>query len=168
MNMSPIFYKSNYECLFINPSYYIYILFNFGSFPYNVSIGLGLPHPTIVHFSHYQCGHTIDGLNNHLLWCLCGSERSIAYNILWDIVTTIDLESGAHIHRKFPTFSLATFNNKVNILITRYGFWTLANTIIANLTCPNMLQHASYMIVHDKKHDHMQSAHRETTSFPLP
>jgi len=42
----------------------------------------GLSLRTITHFSHCQCGHTIDGLGIHLIWCLCGSECNVAHDIL--------------------------------------------------------------------------------------
>jgi len=37
---------------------------------------LDLPHPTVAHLSRCQCGHTIDDLNTHLLWCPCGNEHT--------------------------------------------------------------------------------------------
>jgi len=36
-------------------------------------IRLIIPHPTIMHISLCQCGHTIDDLGIHLLCCSCGS-----------------------------------------------------------------------------------------------
>lgn len=34
-----------------------------------------ISHPTVPHFSRCQCGHTIDNLGIHLLYCFCGSEH---------------------------------------------------------------------------------------------
>jgi hypothetical protein len=51
----------------------------------------------VAHLSWYQCGHSIDDLNTHLLWCPCESECTIAHNTLGNIVVVIALESGAHV-----------------------------------------------------------------------
>jgi hypothetical protein len=51
----------------------------------------------VAHLSQCQCGHTIDDLGTHLLWCPCESERTIAQNTFRNTIATIILESGAHV-----------------------------------------------------------------------
>jgi len=62
-------------------------------------IQLGLPHPIVAYLSRCQCGHTIDDLNTHLLECPYRSECTIAHDTFRDIVITIVLESGTHVHK---------------------------------------------------------------------
>jgi hypothetical protein len=110
---------------------------------------LGLPHPTIAHFSYCQCGCTIDDLGIHLFWCLCKNVHIATHDTFWDIVTTIILESGAHIQKEvshlFPYHTWWRINIFINI---RDGFRTLTDIIIVDLTYLDMIQCASSMIVH--------------------
>jgi hypothetical protein len=54
----------------------------------------------MAHLSQCQCGHTIDDLGTHLLWCPYRSEHTIAHNTLWDVIAIIALESEAHVQKE--------------------------------------------------------------------
>ncbi len=101
---------------------------------------LGLPHPTMVHFSRCQCGHTINDLGTHLLRCPYKNERTIAQNTLRDVIATIALENGAHIQKEVSHVFLHQTQWQINILITKDSFWTLMDIIIANSTNIYMVQ----------------------------
>jgi len=53
--------------------------------------------PMIAHLSCYQCGHTIDNLGTHLLWCPCGNERTTIHDTFWDTITIIILKNATHV-----------------------------------------------------------------------
>ncbi len=100
------------KCLVISSSYHIYILFIPNHFFITLCTHLGLPHPIVAYLSWCQCGHTIDDLGTHMLQCPCKNECMATNNTFQDIIVIIVLESGVHIQREVPTFSLATFDNK--------------------------------------------------------
>jgi hypothetical protein len=101
---------------------------------------LGLPHPTMVHLSQCQCGHAVDNLGTHLLWCPYGSERTTVHNILQDVIATIVLENGTHIQKEVSHLFPRHTQQQINILITKNSFWTLMDIIIADSTHIYMLQ----------------------------
>jgi len=82
-------------------------------------IHLGLPHPTIAHFSQFQCAHTIDNLYTHLLQCPCGSEHIATHYTLQDIIATIVLGSGAHVQREVSHLFFHNTQRQMDIFITR-------------------------------------------------
>jgi hypothetical protein len=59
-----------------------------------------ISHPTIPHLSRCQCGHTINNLGIHLLYCFCGSEHTSTHDTFWNIVVTVMSKNGAHVQRK--------------------------------------------------------------------
>ncbi len=58
---------------------------------------LVLPHPMVAHLSRCQCGHAIDDLGTHLLWCPCGGEHIATHNTFGATIIIIALESGTHV-----------------------------------------------------------------------
>jgi hypothetical protein len=115
-NMSWILCKSSCMCLIINPSYHTCISFAFGSFPYNITYHFGLPHPTIAHFSHCQCGHTIDDLDFTCVGAHVG-VNILQPMILFKISSQLLFWKVEHIYsERFPNFSPTTFNDKLIIL----------------------------------------------------
>jgi hypothetical protein len=109
---------------------------------------LGLPHPIITHLSQCQCGHTIDNLGTHLLQCPCKSERIVAHDTFWDIVTAIILESGTHVQREASHLFLCHTWWWMDILITKDYFWTLMDIVIVDLICTDMVQQTLTMTTH--------------------
>jgi hypothetical protein len=101
---------------------------------------LGLAHPIVAHLSQCQCGHTIDDLGTHLLWHPYMSEHIIAHNTLQNTVTTIILESGAHVQREVSHLFLHHSRRQVDILIIRDNFQTLMDVVIIDLILTNMAQ----------------------------
>jgi hypothetical protein len=97
-------------------------------------IHLSIPYPTIPHVLQCQCGHTIDDLNIHLLRFLCGNEHIIAHDTFWHIVATITSESKTQIQRKVSHLFPCHTHRRMDIVITRYSFQTLADVVIADLT----------------------------------
>jgi hypothetical protein len=102
-------------------------------------IRLNTPHLTIAHISWCQCGHTIDDLGIHLLHCSCWNERTIAQDTLWDIVATIVLENGTHVHKKVSHLFPCHTWRRVDIVVTIDNFQTFANVVITNLNHINLV-----------------------------
>jgi hypothetical protein len=114
----------------------------------SLHIHIGLPHPTMVHLLHCRCGHAIDDLGTHLLWCSYGSEHTTTHNTLQDVIATIALESGAHAQKEvFHLFPHHT-QWQIDILITKDNFWTFMDIIIANSTHIYMVQQALTTTTH--------------------
>jgi hypothetical protein len=84
-----------------------------------------------------QCGHIIDDLGVHLLHCLCKNEHIANHDTFWDTITAIASKNGVHVQKKVFTFSLATHED--DIVITKNSFGTLANVVIVDLTCINLV-----------------------------
>jgi hypothetical protein len=66
------------------------------------------------------------------------------------------LENGTQVHKEVFRLFPHHIQLQVNILITKYGFQTLINIVINDLTNPNMVQYASStttraMIITNKK-----------------
>jgi len=97
-------------------------------------ICLGISHRTIPHFSWCQCDHTINDLGIHLLHCLCGGEDTTIHDTFWNTIATIMLESGAHIQREVSHLFLRHTWKRVDIVITKNKFWTLADVVIVDPT----------------------------------
>jgi len=70
------------------------------------------------------------------------------HDTLLDIVVTIVLENGAHVQKEVSHLFPHHIQQQVDILITRYGFWTLMDVIIVDPTCINMVQWTLTMITH--------------------
>jgi hypothetical protein len=83
---------------------------------------LGLPHLRVAHISQCKCGHTIDDLGTHLLWCPYKSECMTPHDTFQNIVATIALENGTHIQKEVPQLFPHHTQRQMDILITRYGF----------------------------------------------
>ncbi len=101
---------------------------------------LGLLYPIVAHFSHCQCGHTIDDLCIHLcLKCLCKNEH-ITPVILFKILSQLLLWRLEHIYQ-IEVSHLFPYHiwRQVNILITKDNFWTLMDVVIAYHTHLNMV-----------------------------
>jgi hypothetical protein len=111
-------------------------------------IHLDIPHPIIVHLSWCKCGHTINDLGIHLLHCSCGSECIAVHDALWNIITTIASKNGAHVQRKVFHLFLHHTWKWVDIVITINNFRTLANIIIVNSTCIDLVQCVSMTTMH--------------------
>jgi len=99
----------------------------------------GLPHLMITHPSQCQCGHTITNLDIHLLQCLFESERTTTHDTFWNIITTIILNSGAHVQREVSHLFLHHTQWWMDILITRGDFQTLMDVVIADSIHTNMV-----------------------------
>ncbi len=111
-------------------------------------IRLGIPHLTIMHISWWQCGHTIEDLCIHLLHCPCDSECIAAHDTFRNIVVAISLESGAHVQREVSHLFPPHAWRRMYIVITKDNFLTLADVVIVDLTCTNLVQCVSMMTAH--------------------
>ncbi len=110
---------------------------------YHISI-----YPTVAHFSRCECGHTINELGIHLLCCLYGSEHITTHDTLRDTIVTITSKSGTHIRKKVSHLLPHHAWKQVDIVITRYSFWTLTNIAIVDSTCPNLVHRALTITLH--------------------
>jgi hypothetical protein len=117
-----------------------------------------LSHPTFTHFSQCQCGHTIDDLNTHLLWCPCEREHTTTHDTLWDIVVTIVLENGAHFQWKVSHLFPCHTQQWMDILIIKDYFWTSMHIVTIDPTCTDIVQwtltistHATMMVGQKKR-----------------
>jgi hypothetical protein len=126
---------------------------------------LGLLHPIVAHLSQYHYGHIIDDLSTHLFWCFCKSEHIITRNTLRDIVTTIVLESGAHVQREVSHLFFRHTQQWVDIFITKYSFRTLMDVVIVGPTCTiwcnkhQWWQHMQWWWLLIRRHDPMPNEH---------
>jgi hypothetical protein len=100
----------------------------------------GLPHPMVAHFSWCQCGHAIDYLGTHLLWCLYESEDTTTHDTFRVIIIVIVLVNGTHVQREVSHLFLHHTQRQVDILIIKDDFWTLMDIVIAYLIHTNMMQ----------------------------
>jgi len=96
-----------------------------------------------------------------LFQCPCGNEHTITHNTLWDIATTIALESGTHVQREISHLFPHHTWWWMSIFITRYNFWTLMNAIIAYSIHTNMAQWA----LTTPTHVVMMAALKKTRSY---
>ncbi len=131
--------RSNNRGLVINSSYNPFILFIFCPFFITFHIHFGIPHLTILHFSRCQCGHTIDDLGIHLLCCPCGSECITTHDMFRDTIAAIILESGIHVQRNISHLFPHHTQRRVDIVIIRKNFYTLADVVIIDPTCTNLV-----------------------------
>jgi len=58
----------------------------------------------------------------------------------WDIVTTIVLQSRAHVEREVSHLFLYHILRQVDIIITKDGFYILMDIVIVELICIYMVQ----------------------------
>jgi hypothetical protein len=107
-----------------------------------------LAQPIVAQLSRYQCGHTIDDLDTHLLWHPCRSEHIVAHNTFRNTVTTITLENGAHVQREVSHLFLHHTIRQVDILIIRHNSRTLMDVVIIDPTCTDMAQQTLTIITH--------------------
>ncbi len=107
-----------------------------------------MPHHIVAHISQCKCGHTIDDLGTHLLWCSCESECTTAHNTLQNLVVIIVSESGSHVQKEVSHLFLHHTQRQMDIFITRYGFKTLMEVIIVDPIRKNMVQQTSMMTTH--------------------
>jgi hypothetical protein len=98
-----------------------------------------------MNISHCQCGHTIDYLDTHLLWCPSRNECTTAHNTFHNVITAIALKSGTHVQREVSHLFPRQTQRQVDILITKYGFRVLMDVVIAYPTRTNMVQRTSTM-----------------------
>ncbi len=89
------------------------------------------------YFSQCQCGHTINNLNTHLLWCPNGSECTTTHNTFQNTITSIVLKSGAHVYREVSHLFPCHTRWWMDIFITRDGFQILMDVVNVDLTCTN-------------------------------
>jgi hypothetical protein len=68
--------------------------------------------------------------------------------MFWYIVVTIALESGVHVHRKVSHLFPHHTWRWVDIVIAKDNFQTLANVVIVDLICIDLVQHAMTTITH--------------------
>jgi len=121
---------------------------SFAHFFITLCIRFNIPYPTILHFSRCKCGHIIDDLGIHLRHCSCESERITTHETFWNTIATIILESGTHVQKEvFHLYSYHT-QKQVDIVITKDNFRTLANIVIVDLICTNLVQCALTMTMH--------------------
>jgi hypothetical protein len=59
--------------------------------------------------------------------------------MLWDIIVTIVLESGEHIHKEVSHIFRCHTQQQMDILIMKKDFQTLMDVIIIDLICINMV-----------------------------
>ncbi len=97
----------------------------------------------VAHLLRCQCGHTMNDLGIHLLFYPCESECIVIHDTLQDTIATIALESGAHIQKEVFHLFLCYTWGQMDIVITRDGFQTLVDIVIANSTRTNLVQCAS-------------------------
>jgi len=96
-----------------------------------------------------ECSHTIDHLGTQLLWCPCGSECTTSHNAFWDSVAIIILKSGTHVQKEISHVVLChTQQQRVDILISKYGFRTLMDIVSVDLIRTYMMQWTLMMITH--------------------
>jgi hypothetical protein len=60
----------------------------------------------VAHLSQCYYGDTVDNLHTHLLWCPYGNAHTIAHDTFQNTITTIVLESGAHVSQCLPPLPL--------------------------------------------------------------
>ncbi len=144
-------------CSYVGPIVGAWLLACLSTFSFHLSfahflttfyIGLGIPHPMVPHFSQCQCGHTIDDLGIHLLRCLCGSERIIAHDTLWETIAAIASKSEAHVQREVSHLFFHCTQRWMDIVIIIDGFGTLVDVVIADLICTDLVQRISTMIIY--------------------
>ncbi len=115
------------------------------------------------YLSQCQCGHIVNDLGIYLLRCLCGSERTTTHDMLQDTIVVITLESEPHVQKKVSHFFLRHTLRRMDIVIIRDFFCTLADVVITDLTHIDLVQCASIMTMHattiivQEKHDPTQN-----------
>jgi hypothetical protein len=128
----------------ITPSFYLSSAHCF----ITLHIRFNVPHLTILDISQSQCGHTIDDLGIHLLCCLCKSERIATHDTLRDTIEAIALECGIHIQREDSHLFPHHTQRRVDIIIIKDNFCTLADVVIVNLTRTNLVSCVSTTTMH--------------------
>jgi len=157
VNMFPLMCKSKNKCLVISSSYHMCILFIFSPFVFNTTYLSWLTTSYGCHLLECRYGHTIDNLNTHLLWCLCGNEHIIAHDTFQDTLVAITCRNGAHVQKEVSHLFLHHTWQQVDILIFINDFQTLMDIIIANPIHTDMVQqtstttaHVAIMVVQEK------------------
>jgi glucose-6-phosphate 1-dehydrogenase len=82
------------------------------------------------------------------------------HNTLQDVVSTITLESEAHVQREVSRL-FPSHTRRIDILITRDNFQTLMDVVFANSIRTNMVQRASTTITHAT----MMATQKKTRSY---
>lgn len=106
----------------------LYFICPQGHFLAALHICLSISHPTVAHFSRCQCGLAVWEWAHCSLWYI--SRYCCRYHVR---------EWNSHIERSFPPFPCCT-QRQMGIVMTRDGFWTLANIVIADLTHTDLVQ----------------------------
>jgi len=104
---------------------------------------LSIPNPLFYNITYLfwiWCGHAIDYLSTHLLWCPYESEHTTAHDTFRVIIIVIVLENGTHVQREVSHLLLHHNQRQVDILIIKDGFWTLMDVVIADVIHTNMMQ----------------------------
>jgi hypothetical protein len=128
----------------ITPSFYL----SSAHFLVTLHIRFGIPHLTIFHISRCQFGHTIDDLGTHLLCCPCRIKHIATHDTLRNTIEVIALESGTHIQRQVSHLFPHHTQRRVDIVIIRNNFCTLADIVIVDMTCTNLVYRVSTTTTH--------------------
>jgi len=107
-----------------------------------------ISHPTVPHLSWCQCGHTIDNLGIHLLYCFCGRTHFNPWYILKYSCNCHVKKWSSCTKKGFPPFLPPHTQKRIDIVITRNRFRTLADVVIVDPTHINLMQQASMTTKH--------------------
>jgi hypothetical protein len=83
-----------------------------------------------------------------ICYVACAIMNIVTHDMLQDTFVAITLESGTYIKKEVYHLFPCHTRRQVDIVITRDSFQTLAVVVIADLTCPNLVQCASTMTTH--------------------
>ncbi len=76
------------------------------------------------------------------------NEHTTTHDMLQNIIATIVLENGAHIQKEISNLFPHHTRKQVDIVVTKDDFWILADIVIVNPTCIDLVQSTLSMIMH--------------------
>jgi len=102
-----------------------------------------LPHPSIASLPQCVCTHPINPMGIHFLCYTHGNKgirtHDVVRNIFSIIAWDVDFHMGREQLHAFPSITLNSFCQWINIVFTKDGNFTLAIIVITDPTCANLL-----------------------------
>ncbi|CAM6128572.1 unnamed protein product [Calypogeia fissa] len=117
---------------------------------------LGLPHLGLFGQPSCVCGHPLDPVGTHILWCSHGSERTATHDDLHDVLAAIARDAGYHVSTEqthvLPAVDGISDRRRVDIVFLRAGMQSFVDMVVADPTGASMFSSAAHIPKHAASH----------------
>ncbi|CAM6093049.1 unnamed protein product [Calypogeia fissa] len=119
-------------------------------------VWLGLPRPGFLGQPSCVCGHSLDPVGTHILWCSHGSERTATHDNLCDVFAAIARDAGYHVSMEqthvLPAADDIPDRRRADIVYSWAGVRALADMVVADPTRASRVSLAAHIPGHAAPH----------------